>query len=85
MRKITFIAILSLVAAFTACSASRDGLTLQERIAADKNWYCGPGLFGLRAVGRFGLGLLGVPIPDLCKAVDAIIQDAESETVEVER
>lgn len=43
-------------------------------IKAKKQWYCGPGLMGIRAVARFGLRMLGVPVVDLCKAVDVIIE-----------
>jgi len=71
--------VLSMVA-LAACAANppADRVTMTERISAEKNWYCGKGMFGIRAVARFGLSLIGVPIPDLCKVVDSVIVDAKS-------
>jgi len=72
--------ILILAVALIACaSPGREGLSFTERVAADKEWYCGPGMFGVRAVARFFLGVAGVPIPDTCKLVDAIIQESAAQ------
>lgn len=77
-----FMLLLVLTTAMTGClSPERGGMPVTERISADVGWYCGPGMLGIRAVARFGLGLLGVPVGDLCKLKDAIITAADAEEV----
>lgn len=81
MKKIILII---MITALVACATpGREGLSFTERVAADREWYCGPGMFGIRAAARFVLRLAGVPIPDTCKLLDAIIEDAEQEEVDV--
>jgi len=38
----------------------------------DRAWYCGSGMMGIRAVARFAMGMMGVPIPDACKVLDRV-------------
>jgi len=79
--------VLVLCLAMVGCAAAgseRESLSLQERIKADVEWYCGPGMLGIRAIARAGLSFFGVPIPDACKLGAAIIEDAEITLDEVE-
>lgn len=78
MKKIILIAFVLLLAS-CATGTGRESLTFTERVAADREWYCGPGMFGIRAVFRVGLRIIGVPVPNACKVLDAIIDDAEQE------
>ncbi len=48
---------------------------VSEGLKADRAWYCGDGLMGIRAVARFVLRGVGVPVIDVCKAIDVIVSD----------
>jgi len=52
---------------------------INERLAADRAWYCGEGMLGVRAVARAGLKLLGLWVPNTCMVIDAVIDEAEEE------
>jgi|GEM_PF-3223697 len=39
----------------------------------DRAWYCGDGLMGIRAAARFALRSVGVPVLDVCKVIDVIV------------
>lgn len=46
-----------------------------EGLKADKAWYCGNGMMGIRKVARFVVAITtGTTIPDLCKVVDAVVE-----------
>lgn len=81
LMKNIILAVLVILLVACAQGQGRESLTFTERVAADREWYCGEGMFGIRAVFRFGLRLFGVPIPDACKVLDVIIDDAEKEEI----
>lgn len=78
MKRLLLIIILFAV---TACTGWGIGNNLEngyqrgdvsEGVKEDVAWYCGPGLMGIRAATRFGLKLLGVPVPDTCRLLDVV-------------
>lgn len=49
---------------------------ITEGLKADRAWYCNEGLFGIRRVARVTVSLTtGKAIPDLCRVVDAVVED----------
>lgn len=73
-----------MVALLLSCVATNDyerGGDLSERIKEDKAWYCGEGMLGIRAVGRFvARWVFQIPVPDVCKVIDTIIEVEADET-----
>lgn len=80
MRTILIVLMLTLL---TSCvGAVSDNLEdgyqpgdVSEGLKADKAWYCGNGMLGIRAVARFVLRGIGVPVIDVCKAIDVIVDE----------
>jgi len=52
---------------------------VSEGLKSDKAWYCGEGMMGIRSVARFVLRGFGVPVFDVCKAIDIVVDSEESE------
>ena len=57
---------------------------IDERLAADRAWYCGEGMLGIRAVARGALRLIGLWVPNTCKVIDAVISEAEAEEAPID-
>ena len=75
---ILFLALTSCVGAVT--NNMQDGYQpgdISDGLKADKAWYCGDGMMGIRAVARFVLRTAGVPVIDVCKTIDVIVSDDE--------
>ena len=70
-----------LLAILTSCANTpgRQSMTLDERVAADVAWYCGPGMLGVRWAARTALRWVGVPVPDTCKVGAALKERASME------
>ena len=81
----TILTTLLVAIALSACmgavrSNMQDGYQpgdVSEGLKTDKAWYCGDGMMGIRAVARFVLRGVGVPVIDVCKAIDVIVSDDE--------
>ncbi|MDX1489722.1 MAG: hypothetical protein R3332_00395 [Pseudohongiellaceae bacterium] len=68
----------------TACGSVSQNLDdgyqrgdIAQGLKEDRAWYCGSGMLGIRAVARFVLRGFGAPVPDICKVLDVVVENAE--------